>query len=372
MLSALDRARLLAMGMRDDDLQVYGFGSRRPMAEAPQYLGYVLYREKVRTAFNGSALPDVTENKWLFYRFMGGFGVPVPETFGLYDPRFGVTWDGEPLQTADAVLKLVDQARPDGLVIKPAGGLQGYDVVILRDIDYDTGACVTQAGRPANLTEVVTGLAPQTHRSIPGYIVQSVAKQHSMLDAIDPHTMNTVRLMTLMTDKGVVVHGAVLRLGRAGSMADNWEQGGVAVAIDVATGVLGEGYLKPKHGGQVTGAHPDTGVTFQGQQLPMWDEAVEVCRRAAALLPGVRSIGWDLLLTDDGPVLIEANSDWDAQLLQVAAGPLLADPVFRREVEAAGVRLPRALPSLADGVSHVVTAKARWWIKSAWKRVGRS
>ena len=169
--------------------------------------------------------------------------------------------------------------------------------------------------------------------------------------------------MTLLTGDGVLVHGAVLRLGRDGRMADNWDQGGVAVAVDVPTGLLGEGLLKPKHGGHRVTTHPDTGVQFTGQVLPRWDEVLDVCRRAAGLLPGVRSVGWDVLLTGDGPVLIEANGDWDLQMVQVHTTGLLADAGVRREIEAAGVRLPTALPG------RLVTLRRVAW--SGVRHVGR-
>jgi hypothetical protein len=358
-LGRLDRARLHRLGFRGDDQGAYRFGLDRDLADAPDYLGYRLYLEQVRPLLNSPSLHAVTENKWVFYRLMAGFSVPVPPTLGLYDPVFGTTWDGDELRTASDVLQLLDRERPDGLVLKPAGGQQGYDVVICSDIDYASGACRLQTGAPALLGEVVRALPATGARGYPGHIVQRTVQQHHFLATINPHTSNTVRVMTLLTADRVVVQGAILRLGRDGNMSDNWEQGGIGAVVDLATGVLGEGVLKPKHGGQRVTRHPDTGVEFTGLRLPAWDEALTVCRRAARLLPGVRSIGWDVLITESGPVLLEANSDWDLQLFQLHTSGLLADPVFRAELEAAGVRVPKSMPSALSSVAGAGRESAR-------------
>lgn len=370
-LGWLDRARLYDLGFRGDDQAVYRFGVDRDFADAPDYLGYRLYLEQVRPRLNSPSLHALTENKWVFYRLMAGFGVPVPTTLGLYDATFGVTWDGEPLRTATDVLALLDRKRPESLVVKPAGGQQGYDIVILRDIDHATGACRTQTGERAVLGDVVRRLPATRVRGYPGSVLQLAVTQHRFLHSINPYTVNTVRVTTLLTADGVVVQGTSLRLGRDGSTTENWEQGGVAAPVELTTGEISKGVFKPKHGGSRTSVHPDTGVRFAGLRMPMWEDVLAVCRRAAGLLPGVRSIGWDVLLTEQGPVLLEANSDWDLQGMQLHAGGLLADPVFRRELEAAGVALPSGMPSAVEASARAAREGARRGLSRGVRRLRR-
>lgn len=39
---------------------------------------------------------------------------------------------------------------------------------------------------------------------------------------------------------------------------------------------------------------------------------------AQRLLPEIPSIGWDVVITETGPILLEGNHDWDTSLQQIA------------------------------------------------------
>jgi len=53
--------------------------------------------------------------------------------------------------------------------------------------------------------------------------------------------------------------------------------------------------------------HPLNGKRFKDIQLNGIKEAFEMCKEASLRIPQVRIIGWDVALTDDGPILIEGN-----------------------------------------------------------------
>ena len=56
--------------------------------------------------------------------------------------------------------------------------------------------------------------------------------------------------------------------------------------------------------------HPLTGIPFMGFQVPLWDEALDMVRKAARKAYGYNChwIGWDVAITPDGPVLVEGNN----------------------------------------------------------------
>jgi hypothetical protein len=83
----------------------------------------------------------------------------------------------------------------------------------------------------------------------------------------------------------------------------------------------------------------------------MWDHVLKLCTTAAEATPGLRSIGWDVVLAPDGPVLIEGNRDWGILMSQAAGGGFLQTPVTA-ELRVLGVpvnpeRLPRVNPRRA-------------------------
>lgn len=97
---------------------------------------------------------------------------------------------------------------------------------------------------------------------------------------------------------------------------DNSGQGGVICRVDEKTGkicsVATDDYFN------VYETHPDTGIRFEGYQLPMVQEAVAFARKAALVVPQICHVGWDVAVTPDGPVLIEGNDYPGTDLCQLA------------------------------------------------------
>jgi hypothetical protein len=118
------------------------------------------------------------------------------------------------------------------------------------------------------------------------------------------------------------------------------------------------GVFKPKYGGQWVTSHPDTGVVFSETTVPMWPEVLELCRRAARMFPGIRSIGWDLVVSPDGPIFLEGNDEWDMLMVQVHTDGWLAQPGIREDLMASGIVLPDHVPSTLETVAQIAARKA--------------
>lgn len=62
--------------------------------------------------------------------------------------------------------------------------------------------------------------------------------------------------------------------------------------------------------------HPMTGATIRGFEVPYWNEILDMCKKAAKITPEVRYSGWDVAITEAGPIFIEANHLPAYQLIQ--------------------------------------------------------
>jgi len=329
------------------EYELYGFGrSDKDYSYMLNFLS-VLMRNRFRPILNDNNWKPVLDNKWFFHLHYSQLGFPVPETYGVYLPGAGMSIVGKRLGCHEELRSLLDEIRPTSLVIKPVGGIMGRGVLVFSELQHANGVikAVTNNGEVLCFDDIARKLETPPNvryrmRNLPGYVLQTKLHQHPFLTSIAPHTTNTIRVVTFLdADNKVHVHFSVLRVGRLGGTVDNWDRGGISIALDPTSGVLGKGVLKPKYGGQRFEVHPDTGVSFVGLQMPFWKDVLDLCSRAAQVTPGLRSVGWDVALTADGPVIVEGNPDWDLPMVQVHTEGLL-QPDVRQQLEGFGITFP--------------------------------
>lgn len=165
------------------------------------------------------------------------------------------------------------------------------------------------------------------------YLIEGGVTQHAYSAGIFPHSINTIRVMTLRNDdEPPFILGAAHRFGVASSApVDNISRGGLGTHVDLESGRLSSAYctvgLRREH--RFT-HHPDTGVSFSAVTVPMWSEVKALSLELAARVPGLNLAGWDICVTPDGPRLIEGNARApDPELVQ-AHRPVLLDERARR------------------------------------------
>ena len=182
----------------------------------------------------------------------------------------------------------------------------------------------------------VEGLAAEIVRDWhQGYVFQPFYQCEA---ALRPHVgaaMASVRIVTLWTDRGIEPWYAVIRLPAKTAMHDgDAKDERIWGLVDIASGeVVKLRILRdPQADDQRHGNDPDQ--PFLGFRMPDWARAVELCREAHTSFPGHGIIGWDVFLTDAGPILNEANAS-PGHVYQVAAQRPLLNPDLRPAYERA-------------------------------------
>lgn len=153
-------------------------------------------------------------------------------------------------------------------------------------------------------------------------LIQKPIRQHEGLARLNPSSVNTYRIITLLNKDGVQLLSAFVRFGVGDTPVDNYTSGGLVCGIDE------EGRLKRfaySHKGCCE-LHPITGMRFKGYALPAFAEAVNMVKKAHPMLPTSRLVFWDVTVAEDGgPVLIEANlTEGGIDTPQITNGPLFA------------------------------------------------
>lgn len=162
------------------------------------------------------------------------------------------------------------------------------------------------------------------------FLVEDVVKQNKEISNIYPHSVNTLRVVTI--NKKVVA--AYLRIGNKGNVVDNFNHGGMATKVNIENGLIE--FPAIDKNSEVYTIHPETKHKIVGVQVPMWDKVVELCETIAHVIPEVGYVGWDICVGEDKLYLIEGNDfpGHDIYQLPVHRSDNYGDlPVFERAMK---------------------------------------
>jgi hypothetical protein len=151
-------------------------------------------------------------------------------------------------------------------------------------------------------------------------VIQPVIRNHAEIDRLNAGTLCTMRIMTYRNlGAAPALIRASFKIGRAGAEVDNFHAGGIACAVNPDDGALGIGYAShPRE--SVHTHHPDTGAPIAGTRLPRFRDAIDLALNAHQQLDVPWSVGWDVAITPEGPVLLEGNPMWAGDLGQAPQG----------------------------------------------------
>lgn len=134
-------------------------------------------------------------------------------------------------------------------------------------------------------------------------LVEQCIKQHPDMNKLYNKSVNTLRMFTFYKDGQAYFLQAILKVGNGG-VVDNFSSGGMYTYVDDEGTVYADAidqmdnkYYK----------HPISNETIVGFKVPMFKEAVGMVKEAAKVVPEMGYIGWDVAISEDGPVLVEGN-----------------------------------------------------------------
>lgn len=150
-------------------------------------------------------------------------------------------------------------------------------------------------------------------------LVQPRLEGHPALAPLSNGALTTVRVLTCLDERREPeLVGAAMRMaiGRNHTV-DNLHAGGIAAAVDFASGTLGRasdlgtdcrlGWMD---------SHPVSGARIAGTKVPSWSAIKALAMAAHRVFADRILIGWDIAPTAEGPVVIEANGAPDLDIMQ--------------------------------------------------------
>ncbi len=223
----------------------------------------------------------------------------LPHVAILAECRGGRQVDGRPLR----------ELRQPELWVKPTAGSQSRGSL---------GWSFDGADSYRSRDEVLTSEQWCARLLASDCIVQERLTNHPDLRPVTNDTAAVLRLTTVADRAGNVTligAGAGLPFGSQRDLT-----GSAACTLSLETGEIVSALNQTNDPFAV---HPDTGHAFKGFVMPLWQECLALVRRSHREAFGrFATLGWDVVITPDGPLLLEANSGWNPIGLQYHFGPV--------------------------------------------------
>lgn len=292
-------------------------------------------------------------DKMLFTHLLRGLGLPATHTQALVH---GTRRAGDmPVLRApqDVMAFLLTRARFP-LFGKPVEGSGSVGSVLIRPVDTKTGMLQLGNGREIDMD----AFAHEIISDYPeGFLFQTAIDQHDTLKAVTGSAIGTLRVVTTRDETGIRPLYTLWKIPSPRAMSDNyWQDGSMIAEIDPQGQVVscahgaGPGYEK-------IDTHPVSGVRFADLQIPHWTRVHEVAVEAHGVFPEFGLIGWDIGISAEGPVIVEANENPFHALYQLATDRGVRNADLLPRFEAAAAETKRLLTELSQMDAARLAAK---------------
>ncbi len=301
---------------------LYGLGENDPR-------DYLSDRQREMTWILNWPYAGILDDKLAFHYMLKGLGAPTPETLALViGGRMTPLDDADGLTGGSWLRDRLD--RLGRLVLKPIWGGEGHGISV---VHRTPSGCLIN-GETTTLDDLEQRLSRMDH-----YLISEYAQQAAYAEAIYPGSANTMRILTMHDEDGApFIAAASHRFGASRSRGpiDSWAAGGLSAGVDLETGELTAGVMsldsaRMEHHDH----HPDTGTPIKGTRVANWDTIRTGIVGVARKLPFLPYIGWDVVATDAGFLIIEGNKQSNVGFQMHR--PLLRDPKVRAFYEREGI-----------------------------------
>lgn len=136
------------------------------------------------------------------------------------------------------------------------------------------------------------------------YLIEDYVIQHEDMMKLYPKSVNTLRIVTILKNNIPQIAFTAIRIGSKNNIVDNFNSGGLFTTVD-KDGIIRKSAIDKK--GNIYENHPDTNTKIIGFKIPFFKEAIEFSKKLALITPQIRYTGWDICITENGPLVIEGN-----------------------------------------------------------------
>jgi len=313
---------LLNYYFKNKDIPKHYFKHMLHRKDVKNYLDYYIGTKEfnnIRKLVIDRGLVNFLDNKVLFYHHYKESNLKLPKHLGYnFGNKFYFQNGVHNIRNHNSFCSFIEDVmsknRASSIFIKPISGFGGKDCF---RVDAETLT-------PESLADVYDKVGSSK------YLFQESMVQHPLISAIYPHSVNTLRIHTCISlNAQIDLISIFMKFGSDGKKVEGGGLGTIIISVDKDTGALGPYAWKNfEWGGDTYIHHPNTGFKFDGFIVPHLEAAKEMAKAAAAFLP-YRLVGWDVAITEEGPILIEGNINFGFWAAQIADGGYKKNKIFK-------------------------------------------
>lgn len=214
-------------------------------------------------------------------------------------------------------------------IIEPTALQGGQDLFLKPDDDWASHGTVMLEWKPqqkgwqaigttegfvprADINEFIVKASHGDHT-----IVQPRLRTHQNLADLVPRALINFRVVTLCSPNGEAsIFSAALRIALGEAHSSDVPGSAFYIPLDTTSGELGYAESPRLQMGLVAN-HPLTKAPIKGRKIDQWPEMKAQALAAHAKVPSVPIIGWDVVPTEQGVLILEANVVWSTNLTQL-------------------------------------------------------
>ena len=210
--------------------------------------------------------------------------------------------------------------------------IEGENALFVKAAVYSNGGHGVERIEAPHIFEKAKKILSRTNNDL---VIQRPIVQAPTLHRINPSSVNTIRILSVLNGAYVKIYSMILRMGVGNSFVDNASSGGITVGIQEDGTLRSVAY--DKNGNRFL-EHPTSGIIFSEVTIPNIEKIKDLVVNAHPMVPHFRMVSWDIALDNNQPVLIEANlKDGELDFHQLNNGPLfdedtemILDGVFKK------------------------------------------
>lgn len=308
------------------EIRLYGLADPQDGAELIQrYVSKEMADRFYRRANPKTAILSI-DDKFVFTSLCLQHHLPIPKTYGIFRRGEITKLNGEVFHDFNGFKDFMLALKPGEYLLKPNNGMLGLG---LSSIEIESRGNLKFEGELVSLEDfykklrLMESTLPASSKGdsvdmdFEGLIFQQRIDNHPEIMKLTGFRMlQTVRICTYVTEENQVeILFAFMKLAGKEGLADAFnlgKTGNMLAKVDPETGKfckiyamdLQQGYLIP------VARHAITQMELMDFIVPNWQETKMLAKNMSLAFLPLRAVGWDIAITDKGPVVLEGNGNW--------------------------------------------------------------